>query len=70
VSKKKWIKGAIKHPGAFTAQAKKAGKSTATFARSVLKKGSKASATTKRRASLALTLGKMRKKHQGHSKNR
>ena len=29
---KKWIKGAIKHPGAFSAKAKKAGKTTAEFA--------------------------------------
>ena len=53
---KHWIQGAIKHPGAFTAQAKKAGKSVASFASSVLKHGSHASATTKRRASLANTL--------------
>jgi len=30
---KKWIKGAIKHPGAFSAKAKAAGKSTAEYAR-------------------------------------
>lgn len=29
----KWIKGAIEHPGAFSAKAKAAGKSTAEFAR-------------------------------------
>jgi len=70
MAKKRWIKSAIKHPGAFTAQAKKAGKSVPAFAASVLKKGSKASTTTKRRAALARTLGKMRKKSRGHSKNR
>jgi hypothetical protein len=32
VAEKKWIAGAIKHPGAFTAKAKKAGKSVAEFA--------------------------------------
>jgi hypothetical protein len=51
-----WISGAIKHPGAFGAQAKKAGMGTQAFARKVLKKGSKASTTTKRRAALAKTL--------------
>ncbi len=29
---KKWIKGAIKHPGSFSAAAKRAGKSTRQFA--------------------------------------
>jgi len=60
--KKKWIQGAIKRPGAFSAKAKRAGVSTTAYARRVLKKGSRASATTKRQARLALTLGKMRKK--------
>ena len=57
-----WIKGAIKKPGSFGKAAKKAGKSTSGYAKSVLKKGSKASGLTKKRASLALTLGKMRRK--------
>ncbi len=60
--KKKWIKGAIKHPGAFTKKADEAGMSTEAYANAVLKKGSKASSTTKRQASLAKTLGKMRRK--------
>lgn len=59
---KKWIQAAIKHPGAFTAKAKKAGMSTSAYASSVTKKGSKASATTKRQARLAKTLAKLRKK--------
>lgn len=59
---KKWIQGAIKHPGAFSAKAKRAGMSTSAYAAKVTKKGSKASATTKRQANLAKTLGKMRKK--------
>ena len=59
---KNWIKGAIKHPGAFTAKAKKAGKSVASFVSSVLKKGSKASSQTKRQAVLAKTLRKISKK--------
>lgn len=57
-----WIKGAIKHPGAFKAKAKKAGMSTSAYAMKVTKKGSKASTTTKRQANLAKTLGKLRKK--------
>ena len=59
---KNWIKGAIKNPGAFKAKAKKAGESTAAYAKQVTKKGSKASATTKRQANLAKTLSKLRKK--------
>jgi len=55
-----WIKSAIKRPGAFTAKAKAAGKSTGAFARSVLKEGSKASTRTKRQAALAQTLSKLR----------
>jgi len=47
--------------GAFKAQAVDAGKSTAAYARQVLKKGSKASTTTKRRAVLAQTFAKFRK---------
>ena len=62
MAKKKWIKGAIKRPGAFTAKAKKAGKSVSAYASSVLKKGSRASTRTKRQAALAKTLSKMRKK--------
>lgn len=59
---KNWIKGAIKHPGAFSAKAKKAGMSTAAYAAKVTKPGSTASTQTKRQANLAKTLGKMRKK--------
>jgi len=56
----KWIQGAIKRPGAFSAKAKAAGKSTAGFAKQVLKEGSQASTRTKRQAALAQTLGKLR----------
>jgi len=56
----KWIQGAIKRPGAFTAKAKAAGKGTQVFARSVLKEGSTASTRTKRQAALAQTLSKLR----------
>lgn len=57
-----WIKNAIKQPGAFSAQAQKAGMGTMAFASKVLKKGSKASEKTKKRANLAKTLSKLRKK--------
>ena len=60
--KKKWIKGAIRRPGAFKAKAKRAGMSTSAYARKVTKKGSKASTRTKRQGNLARTLAKMRKK--------
>jgi len=56
-----WIKGAIKRPGAFTAKAKKAGKSVSEFATQVSKPGSKASTQTRRQAALAKTLSKLRK---------
>jgi hypothetical protein len=39
--------------GQFKAKAKRAGKSTAVYARSVTKKGSRASTKTKRQANLA-----------------
>lgn len=56
MAEKNWIKGAIKNPGAFTKQAKNAGMSVAEFADKTLAAGSRASATTKRRARLAKTL--------------
>lgn len=58
MAQKQWIAGAIEHKGAFTAKAKKAGMSTSAYANKVTKKGSKASATTKRQANLAKTLRK------------
>ena len=58
---KKWIKKAIKKPGAFKAKAEKAGMSTKKYTAKVLKKDSKASPKTKRQASLANTLSKMRR---------
>ena len=57
---KNWIKNAIKNPGAFSKQAKAAGMSTKALASKATKKGSKASATTQRRANLAKTLAKIR----------
>jgi len=55
-----WIKDAIKRPGAFKAKAQAAGKGTQSYARQVLKEGSKASTRTKRQAALAQTLSKLR----------
>lgn len=58
----KWIQGAIKHKGAFTEKAKRAGKTIKQEEISVLKKGSKASPTTKKQAVLAKTLRGFSKK--------
>ncbi len=52
-----WIQGAIKKPGAFTAQAKKAGKSVGEYAQ----EEKSASGTTGKRARLAITLRKLAK---------
>jgi len=48
--------------GSFSKQAKRAGKSTAAYADAVLKPGSTATKTTKRRARLAQTFGKLRRR--------
>ncbi len=61
MAKKNFIAGAIKKPGSFTRQAKKAGMSVSAYANKVTKPNSKASTTTKRRANLAKTLAKLRK---------
>lgn len=53
-----WIKNAIKHPGAFKKAAKAHGKGTMEYANE--EKGAKG--TLGRRARLALTLSKLRKK--------
>jgi hypothetical protein len=63
----KWIQKAIKHPGAFTAQAKKAGMSVSGFRDKVLANKSAYSSTTVKRANLAKTLSKMRKGAAGMS---
>jgi len=55
---KKWMQGAIKKPGSFTAQAKAAGKGVMQYAREQMGAGG----TTGKRARLALTLSKLRKK--------
>lgn len=54
---KDWIKGAIKHPGAFKAKAQRAGMSTAAYAA----KMKDAPGTTGRQARLAQTLMGMKK---------
>jgi len=65
--KKKWIQKANLKEGAFTKKAKAAGMSVSEYARSVLKKGSKASAQTKKQARLAQTFRKMAaKKRRGN----
>jgi len=61
---KKWIHGAVKRPGAFTAKARKAGMTVGAYATKVLKKGSKADARTKRQARLAQTFKKMGKRRK------
>ena len=52
MAKKKWIAGAIKHPGALTASAKKAGESPMAFAH----EHQHDSGVTGKRARLAITL--------------
>ncbi len=66
MSKRKngWIQRAIRKPGAFRKQAQRAGKSTAQFAREVLRNPSRYSKTTVRRARLALTLMKLSRRRK------
>ncbi len=54
-----WIAGAIKRPGSFSKAAKNAGMSTHAFAEKE-KHSQHASTAMKRKANLALTLGKLR----------
>ena len=62
---KKWIQGAIKHPGAFTKQAEEHGMSTSEFAAKVKANPDDYDETTVRRANLATTLSKLRKHKKG-----
>ena len=55
---KKWIAGAIKHPGAETAAAKRAGMSTHAY----MEAHKNDSGTSGKRARLGLTLSKMAKR--------
>jgi hypothetical protein len=64
-TKEKWIRGAIEHPGAFSAKAKKAGMSTSAYASKVTKPSSHASEKTKEQAGLAKTLGHLRPHARG-----
>jgi hypothetical protein len=59
---KHWIQSAIKHPGSFTKQARAAHKTVAGLAAAVTKSPEKYSSATVKRANLAKTLSKMRKK--------
>ena len=62
---KKWIQKAKLKKGAFTKKANAAGMGVQAYANKVLKKGSKATATTKRQASLAKTFKKMASRRKG-----
>lgn len=64
MAKKNWVKGAIKHPGAFKAQAERAGESTREFAQEHKHDSGK----TGQRARLAITL--MGMSHKDGSKKR
>lgn len=55
---KNWISGAVGKPGAFAVKAKRAGKSTAAFARAKQNAPGKLG----KQARLAMTLGKLRGK--------
>lgn len=63
-----WIKGVKKNmekkgtTGAFAAQAKRMGKTTKQFTKQVLENKSRYSTTTQKRATLANTFSKMKKK--------
>jgi len=59
---KNWIQQAIRKPGAFRKQAKRAGKSTMQFARDVMRNPSRFTTTTVRRARLAITLSKLKRR--------
>ena len=57
----KWIAGAIKRPGAFSAKAKRAGMSTQAFAQ----KKKSAGGLLGKEANLAITLGKLGRARRG-----
>ena len=59
-----WIQGAIKKPGAFTAQAQRAGETTQAFAADVRKSPEDYTERTQKRAALARTLSRMNKETQ------
>jgi hypothetical protein len=59
---KKWIQGAVEHPGAFTKKAEEHNMSVADFAAQVTAHPDKYDKTTVKQANLAKTLKKLRKK--------
>lgn len=61
---KKWIQGAIKHPGAFTKKAEEAGMSVSAYAAKVTANPDDYDEKTVKQANLAKTLKKLRK-HRG-----
>ena len=61
MSKKNWMKSAVKHPGAFTRKAKDAGYSVQTFALKVLNNPDRYSDKTRKQAQLARTFARYRK---------
>jgi len=61
VAKKKWIKGAIKHPGVLTRKAKAAGMSVSAF---VAHPPKGVTVQTQRQIALAKTLKKMSKRRK------
>ena len=61
----KWIQKAKLKKGAFTKNANAAGMGVQAYANKVLEKGSKATATTKKQASLAKTFKKMASRRKG-----
>ena len=61
---KNWIQKAIKRPGAFTAKAKKAGKSPAAYASAVTKNPGRYSKLTVQQANFAKTLKKITNKNK------
>ena len=62
VRRRRWIKGAIKRPGAFTAKAKRAGRGVQAHARHVIATNHRRHGIrTFRQAVLARTLGRLRR---------
>ena len=57
-----WIAGSIKKPGSFSAAAKRKGMTTKEFANTVQSNPEDYTTTTERRANLAETLMRLRKK--------
>lgn len=70
MARHKWIQKAIRRPGAFSRKASAAGMSVQAYARRVLRPDSKADLRTKRQASLALTLSRLRRRSRGWAARR